>query len=175
MEVTDGNLLPKPEEETVRLSELELVGAGHQPTLKKALEGQNFPPCSVTSSLQTTPALGSNGEGNCRQERKGPEPSPCTVTPGLPQPDLFGCSPAAGEGGHGEHTTPEYVYGSPSSTIWQLIPIFLVPYNIVAVYSDSRERIKHYALDKLHPFAKCFPHLSPNKNILNDYTEPKRC
>lgn len=69
--MTDGNLLPKPEEETVRLSELELVGAGHQPTLKKALEGQNFPPCSVTSSLQTTPASGSNGEGNCRQERKG--------------------------------------------------------------------------------------------------------
>lgn len=68
-----------------------------------------------------------------------------------------------------------YVYGSPSSTIWQLIPIYLVPYNIVDVYSDSHERIKHYALDKLHPFAKCFPHLSPNKNILNDYTEPKWC
>lgn len=44
MEVADGSLFPKSEEETVRLSGLELVGAGHQPTLKKRLEGQNFYP-----------------------------------------------------------------------------------------------------------------------------------
>lgn len=40
----DGSLFPKSEEETVKLSGLELVGAGHQPTLKKGLEGQNFHP-----------------------------------------------------------------------------------------------------------------------------------
>jgi len=47
-----------------------------------------------------------------------------------------------------------------------------VPHNIVAVHLDSHERIEYYALDKVHPFAKCFSHLSHNENILNDYIEP---
>lgn len=159
-------------------SEAQWAGAGGRWPSAHTEEGigrTEFPPCSVASSPQMTPALGSNGEGLCRQERKGPEP--CTATSGWPQPDLFAHQV---QGKEGRETTLHPTYwvcvGAPASTIWQLIPIFLVPYNIVAVlYADSRERIKHYALDKHHPFAKFFPHLSPNKNILNDYTEPKRC
>lgn len=96
----------------------------------------------------------------------------CIAAHELPQLVLFRCSLDTGKGGYEEDTKPK-VYGCPSSTIWQLLPMFLVPHNTVAVYSDSHERIKHYVLDKVHPFAKCFPHLSPNKNISNDYTEPK--
>jgi len=44
MKMTDRNLFPKTaEEEIVKLSRLELVGAGHQPTRKKGIARTKFP------------------------------------------------------------------------------------------------------------------------------------
>lgn len=151
-----------------RESQAQWAGAGHQPTLKKGSEGWNFHLALLLAACKWLQPWDQMVKETVL-ERMGP--IPCTATSGLPHQECRGRR--AWRVHYTQHTG--YVYGSPSSTIWQLTPIFLVPYSIVAVYSDSRERIKHYALDKLHPFAKCFPHLSPNKNILNDYTEPKRC
>lgn len=175
MEVADGSLFPKSEEETVRLSGLELVGAGHQPTLKKRLEGQNFYPALSLAACKWLLPRDQMVKETVQTGKKGGRTKALHwhiwATSGLISLDAH---QVQGRRAWRTHYT-QICICSPSSTVWQLIPVFLVPYNIVAVHSDSCERIKHYALDKLHPFAKSLPHLSPNKNILNDYTEPKWC
>lgn len=69
MEEADGSLFPKSEED----SEAQWAGAGGSwPSAhsEEEIGRTEFLPCSVTSSLQMTPASEPNGEGNCADRRE---------------------------------------------------------------------------------------------------------